>query len=107
MPQAGPQEEGDRVKTKTVSCSTVGGERAAVKRKSEHLVPEEEDESSEDESSEDPPAPRKVSKIGFSMSSPMGKKPIPISIKLGATVSVLHRDCLGRVKQSFIDYINP
>ncbi|TNN74498.1 PEST proteolytic signal-containing nuclear protein [Liparis tanakae] len=80
----GPQEEGDRVKTKTVSCSTVGGERAAVKRKSEHLVPEE-----EDESSEDPPAPslakRKVSKIGFSMSSAMGKKPNPISIKLGAT----------------------
>ncbi|XP_068455502.1 PEST proteolytic signal-containing nuclear protein [Clinocottus analis] len=76
----GPQEEGDRVKTKPVSCSTVGGEGTAAKRKSEHLAPEE-----EDESSEDPPAPRKVSKIGFSMSSPMGKKSIPISIKLGAT----------------------
>ncbi|XP_034416878.1 PEST proteolytic signal-containing nuclear protein-like isoform X1 [Cyclopterus lumpus] len=77
---AGPQEEGDRVKTKTVSCSTVGGEGTAVKRTSEHLAPEE-----EDDSSEDPPAPRKVSKIGFSMSSQMGKKPNPISIKLGAT----------------------
>ncbi|KAK9542971.1 hypothetical protein VZT92_000789 [Zoarces viviparus] len=76
----GPQEEEDRVNTKPVSCSTVGGEGTAVKRTSEHLAPED-----EDESSEDPPAPRKVSKIGFSMSSPMGKKSNPISIKLGAT----------------------
>ncbi|XP_031162341.1 PEST proteolytic signal-containing nuclear protein [Sander lucioperca] len=75
----GPQEEGDRVKTKPVSCSTVG-EGTAVKRTSQHLSPED-----EDESSADPPAPRKVSKIGFSMSSPMGKKSNPISIKLGAS----------------------
>ncbi|KAA8595857.1 hypothetical protein FQN60_011148, partial [Etheostoma spectabile] len=76
---AGPQEEGDRVKTKPVSCSTVG-EGTAVKRTSQHLTPED-----EDESSADPPAPRKLSKIGFSMSSPMGKKSNPISIKLGAS----------------------
>lgn len=81
LPQAGPQEEGGRVKTKPVSCSTVGG-GTKVKRKSQHLNPEDEDESS------DPPAPCKVSKIGFSMSSQMGKKSNPISIKLGATVSV-------------------
>ncbi|KAI9533099.1 hypothetical protein NQZ68_026652 [Dissostichus eleginoides] len=77
---AGPQEEGDRVKTKPVSCSSVGGEGAAVKRKSQQLIPED-----EDDSSEDLPAPPKVSKIGFSMSSPMAKKSNPISIKLGAT----------------------
>ncbi|XP_022623942.1 PEST proteolytic signal-containing nuclear protein isoform X1 [Seriola lalandi dorsalis] len=77
---AGPQEEGGRVKTKPVSSSTVGGEGTAVKRTSQHLTPED-----EDESSTDPPAPCKVSKIGFSMSSQMGKKSNPISIKLGAT----------------------
>ena len=71
------------MKTKPVSCSNVGGEGTAVKRTSQHLTPED-----EDESSEDPPAPRKVSKIGFSMSSPLAKKSNPISIKLGATVSV-------------------
>ncbi|XP_073321114.1 PEST proteolytic signal-containing nuclear protein-like [Pagrus major] len=76
----GPQEEEGRVKTKPVSCSNVGGEGTAVKRTSQHLTPED-----EDESSADPPAPRKVSKIGFSMSSPLGKKSNPISIKLGAT----------------------
>ncbi|XP_070823593.1 PEST proteolytic signal-containing nuclear protein-like [Chaetodon trifascialis] len=76
----GPQEEEGRVKTKPVSCSTVGGEGTAVKRTSQHLTPED-----EDESSADPPAPRKVSKIGFSMSSQIGKKSNPISIKLGAT----------------------
>ncbi|XP_035538287.1 PEST proteolytic signal-containing nuclear protein-like [Morone saxatilis] len=76
----GPQEEEDRVKTKPVSCSTVGGEGTAVKRTSQHLTAED-----EDESSTEPPAPCKVSKIGFSMSSPMGKKSNPISIKLGAT----------------------
>ncbi|KAK2920029.1 PEST proteolytic signal-containing nuclear protein-like isoform X2 [Channa argus] len=76
----GPQEEEGRVKTKPVSCSTVGGEGAAVKRSSEHLTAED-----EDESSSDPPAPCKVSKIGFSMSSRMGSKSNPISIKLGAT----------------------
>ncbi|XP_059212964.1 PEST proteolytic signal-containing nuclear protein [Centropristis striata] len=76
----GPQEEGDRVKTKPVSCSTDGGEGTAVKRSSQHLTPED-----DHESSEFPPAPRKVSKIGFSMSSPMGKKSNPISIKLGVT----------------------
>ncbi|XP_078801245.1 PEST proteolytic signal-containing nuclear protein isoform X1 [Oryzias latipes] len=77
---AGPQEEGDRVKTKPVSCSTVGGDGAAYKRTSQHLSAEE-----EDESSEDPPAPRKVSKLGFSMSSQAATKSNAISIKLGAT----------------------
>lgn len=71
------------MKTKPVSCSTVGGEGTAVKRTSQHLTPED-----EDESSADPPAPIKVSKIGFSMSSQLGKKSNPISIKLGASVSV-------------------
>lgn len=71
------------MKTKPVSCSTVGGEGTAVKRSSQHLTPED-----EDESTAGPPAPCKVSKIGFSMSSQMGKKSNPISIKLGATVSV-------------------
>ncbi|KAF7654766.1 hypothetical protein LDENG_00064820 [Lucifuga dentata] len=77
---AGPQEEGGRVKTKPVSCSTLGGGAAAVKRTSQHFTAE-----AEDESSADPPAPHKVSKIGFGMSSQMGKKANPISIKLGAT----------------------
>ncbi|XP_034434772.1 PEST proteolytic signal-containing nuclear protein-like isoform X2 [Hippoglossus hippoglossus] len=77
----GPQEEGGRVKTKPVSCSTAGGEGSAVKRTSQHLAPEEDD----DESSADPPAPCKVPKIGFSMQGKMGKKSIPISIKLGAS----------------------
>lgn len=79
MLQAGPQEEEGRVKTKPVSCSIVGREGTAVKRTSQHLSGDEE------ESSPDPSAPRKVSKIGFSMSSQMGKKSNPISIKLGAT----------------------
>lgn len=77
MPQAGPQEEGGRVKTKPVSCSTVG---TAVKRTSQHLSLGD-----EDEGSADPPAPMKVSKIGFNMSSQMGMKSNPITIKLGAT----------------------
>lgn len=77
----GPQEEEDRVKTKPVSCSTVGGEGTTVKRTSQHLTPEDEDESSASQ----PAPPIKVSKIGFSMSSQMGKKSNPISIKLGAT----------------------
>lgn len=76
----GPQEEEGRVKTKPVSCSTWGGEGTAVKRTSKHLTPEDEEESSGDR-----PAPCKVSKIGFSMSSQLGKKSNPISIKLGAT----------------------
>lgn len=67
------------MKTKPVSCSTAGGEGAAVKRTSMHLTSEEEDETS------DPPAPCKVSKIGFSMGSQTGKKSNPISIKLGAS----------------------
>ncbi|XP_003969702.1 PEST proteolytic signal-containing nuclear protein isoform X2 [Takifugu rubripes] len=78
----GPQEEEGRVKTKPVSCSTVGGEGPAVKRTSHHLTQEEDDE---DEAFEIPPAPCKISKIGLSMSSQMGKKSNPISIKLGAT----------------------
>lgn len=69
------------MKTKPVSCSIVGGEGTAVKRTSKHLTPED-----EDESSGSPPAPCKVSKIGFNMNSQMGKN--PISIKLGVTVSV-------------------
>ncbi|XP_061596828.1 PEST proteolytic signal-containing nuclear protein-like isoform X2 [Cololabis saira] len=76
----GPQEEGDRVKTKPVSCSTVGGEGTALKRKQQHLSPEV-----ENEASADPPAPRKLSKIGFGMKCPLPKKGNPISIKLGAT----------------------
>ncbi|XP_037552705.1 PEST proteolytic signal-containing nuclear protein [Nematolebias whitei] len=75
----GPQEEGDRVKTKPVSCSTVGGKGVPVKRTSQLLTPEDEDESS------DQPAPSKASKIGFSMSSKMTTKSNPISIKLGAS----------------------
>ncbi|XP_075903881.1 PEST proteolytic signal-containing nuclear protein isoform X3 [Nelusetta ayraudi] len=79
--RAGPQEEEGRVKTKPVSCSTVGGEgTAAVKRTSKHLMSED-----EAQSSGRPAAPCKVSKIGFNMSSQMGKKGNPISIKLGAT----------------------
>ncbi|XP_020493595.1 PEST proteolytic signal-containing nuclear protein [Labrus bergylta] len=76
----GPQEEEGRVKTKPVSCSTAGGEGNAVKRTSQHLTSED-----EDESSSGPPAPSKVSKIGFSMGSQMSKKSNPISIKLGAS----------------------
>ncbi|XP_008402690.1 PEST proteolytic signal-containing nuclear protein isoform X1 [Poecilia reticulata] len=64
------------------SCSpcTGGGDGTAVKRTSQHLNPEDEDESSADQ-----PAPCKTSKIGFSMGSKMAKKSNPISIKLGAT----------------------
>lgn len=83
MLQAGPQEEGDRVKTKPVSCSTVEVEGTALKRKSDQLQHDY-----EERTSADPPAPRKVSKIGFSMSNQIGKKSNAISIKLGATVSV-------------------
>lgn len=102
--QAGPQEEGDRVKTKPVSCSTVGGKGVPVKRTSQLLTLEDEDESS------DHPAPSKASKIGFSMSSKMAPKSNPISIKLGATVSVqlcqiktvcpkgLNRSCVNTLK---------
>lgn len=67
------------MKTKPVSCSTVGGGGSAVKRTFQHISPED-----EEDSSTDPPAPRKFSKIGFSMSSQMGKKSNAISIKLGA-----------------------
>ncbi|XP_075994615.1 PEST proteolytic signal-containing nuclear protein isoform X2 [Genypterus blacodes] len=83
---AGPQEEGGRVKTKPVSCSSVGG-AAAVKRTAKHLTaePDDDDDDNDSESSDDSPAPSKFTKIGFSMSSQMGKKSNPISIKLGAT----------------------
>ncbi|XP_020794540.1 PEST proteolytic signal-containing nuclear protein isoform X1 [Boleophthalmus pectinirostris] len=75
---AGSQEEGDRVKTKPVSCSTVG---TAAKRTSQHLS-----SSDEEEGSADPPVPPKVSKIGFNLSGQIGKKSNnPISIKLGAS----------------------
>lgn len=70
------------MKTKPVSCSIVGGKGVPVKRTSQLLTPEDEDESS------DQPAPSKASKIGFSMSSKMATKSNPISIKLGASVSV-------------------
>lgn len=73
------------MKTKPISCSTVGGEGTAFKRTSQHLTLEDDDK---DEAFENPPAPRKISKIGLGMSSQMGKKSNPISIKLGATVSV-------------------
>ncbi|XP_015808951.3 PEST proteolytic signal-containing nuclear protein isoform X1 [Nothobranchius furzeri] len=76
----GPQEEGDRVKTKPVSCSTMRGEGATVKRTSQHLTSEDEDSSSADQ-----PAPSKASKIGFSMSNKMAQKSNPITIKLGAS----------------------
>ncbi|XP_061670642.1 PEST proteolytic signal-containing nuclear protein-like [Syngnathoides biaculeatus] len=75
----GPLEEGGRVKTKPVSCSTVGGGASKLKRTSQHLSSED-----EDESPSDPPAPRKASKIGFGVSSQTAKKANPISIKLGA-----------------------
>lgn len=65
------------MKTKPVSCSTVG---TAAKRTSQHLS-----SSDEEEGSVDPPAPPKISKIGFNMSSQIGKKGNPITIKLGAT----------------------
>ncbi|CAL1603669.1 unnamed protein product [Knipowitschia caucasica] len=74
----GPLEEGDRVKTKPVSCSTVG---TAVKRTSQHLS-----SSDEEDNSAEPLAPPKVSKIGFNLSSPIVKKSNnPITIKLGAS----------------------
>ncbi|XP_054626643.1 PEST proteolytic signal-containing nuclear protein-like [Dunckerocampus dactyliophorus] len=76
----GPQEEGGRVKTKPVSCSTVDGGATTLKRTSQHLSSDD-----EDEAPLDPPAPRKASKIGFGLSTPSGKKSNPISIKLGAS----------------------
>lgn len=65
------------MKTKPVSCSTVG---TAAKRTSQHLS-----SGDEEEGSADPPAPPKVSKIGFNMTSQIGKKGNPITIKLGGT----------------------
>ncbi|XP_028299122.1 PEST proteolytic signal-containing nuclear protein isoform X2 [Gouania willdenowi] len=76
----GPLEEGGRVKTKPVSCSTVGGGGTAVKRTSQHLSSED-----EEETAAEPAAPRKLSKIGFNMSSQAAKKGNAISIKLGAS----------------------
>ncbi|KAM9861319.1 PEST proteolytic signal-containing nuclear protein isoform 2-T2 [Aulostomus maculatus] len=76
----GSQEEGGRVKTKPVSCSTLGGTASAVKRTSQHLSSDD-----EDESSTDPPAPSKISKIGSGMNSQKGIKSNTISIKLGAS----------------------
>lgn len=77
------------MKTKPVSCSTVGGEGTAVKRTSQHLTEDDD----EDEASEIPPAPFKITKIGLNMSSQMGKKSNPISIKLGANVSMCGSLC--------------
>lgn len=65
------------MKTKPVSCSTMG---TAAKRTSQHLS-----SGDEDEGSAEPPVPPKVSKIGFNMSSQIGKKGNPITIKLGGT----------------------
>ncbi|KAM4596689.1 PEST proteolytic signal-containing nuclear protein isoform 2-T2 [Fundulus diaphanus] len=77
----GPQQEEEgRVKTKPVSCSTGGGDGTAVKRTSQHLTPEDEDQVAADQ-----PAPCKTPKIGFSMGNKMANKSNPISIKLGAT----------------------
>lgn len=68
------------MKNKPVSSSTLGGAATAAKRTAQHLTPEV-----EDESSAGPPAPLKISKIGFDKSIQIGKKPNPISIKLGAS----------------------
>ncbi|XP_029936142.1 PEST proteolytic signal-containing nuclear protein isoform X2 [Myripristis murdjan] len=76
----GPEEEGGRVKNKPVSSSTEGEGATAAKRTAQHLTAEV-----EDESSTGPPAPPKVSKLGFDKISQLGKKANPISIKLGAT----------------------
>nr|XP_057945363.1 PEST proteolytic signal-containing nuclear protein-like [Doryrhamphus excisus] len=76
----GPQEEGGRVKTKPVSCSTVAGGATSLKRTSQHLASDD-----EDEAPGDPPAPRKATKIDFGLSSQSVKKSNPISIKLGAS----------------------
>lgn len=81
------------MKTKPVSCSTGGRDGTAVKRTSQHLTPEDEDQSSTDQ-----PAPCKTSKIGFSMGSKMAMKSNPISIKLGATVRVAENNiCANKV----------
>ena len=86
LPQAGPEEEGGRVKTKPVSSSTEEGAGTAGKRSAQQIASEDVDD--ESDSSNSPPAPRKISKIGFGLSSQMGKKSNPISIKLGVTVSL-------------------
>lgn len=70
------------MKNKPVSSSTVGEGATAAKRTAQHLTAED-----GDESSTGPPAPPKFSKLGFDKISQLGKKPNPISIKLGATVS--------------------
>lgn len=69
------------MKTKPVSSSTAGGGEAAVKRSA--LQVEEEDEELSTKA-----VPAKVPKIGFGLSSQMGKKGAAISIKLGASVSI-------------------
>ncbi|CAL8246488.1 unnamed protein product [Lota lota] len=76
---AGPETEGGRVKTKPVSSSTVGEGEAAVKRSALQIAPD----AGEELSSKDVPA--KVPKIGFGLSSQIGKKGNAISIKLGAS----------------------
>ncbi|XP_077569318.1 PEST proteolytic signal-containing nuclear protein isoform X1 [Stigmatopora nigra] len=81
---AGPLEEGGRVKTKPVSCSTTGRGASKLKRTSQHFSSEDEDETP----AESPPVPRKASKITFGLgSNAAGKKANPISIKLGASMS--------------------
>lgn len=66
------------MKTKPVSSSTVGGGEAAVKRSA--LQVEEEDQELSTKA-----VPAKVPKIGFGLSSQVGKKGAAISIKLGAS----------------------
>ncbi|KAK0134030.1 PEST proteolytic signal-containing nuclear protein [Merluccius polli] len=74
----GPETEGGRVKTKPVSSSTAGGGEAAGKRSALQIDADEEELASK-------AVPAKVSKIGFGLSSQMGKKGSAISIKLGAS----------------------
>ncbi|XP_056585595.1 PEST proteolytic signal-containing nuclear protein isoform X1 [Triplophysa dalaica] len=73
---AGPEEKGSSVKTKTVSSSTAAGDNLR-KRSACDVEPEDEAKSK--------PASSKMFKAGFSMKAQAAKKPIPISIKLGAS----------------------
>ncbi|NP_001313646.1 PEST proteolytic signal-containing nuclear protein isoform b [Danio rerio] len=69
---AGPEEKGSSVKTKTVSSSKASGD-SLRKRPAREIDPEDESKSTS--------APPKMFKSGFSMTA---KKPMAISIKLGA-----------------------
>ena len=82
------------MKTKPVSSSTGGGGVGGGKRSAQDDAP------SPGRSSTDQPAPPKVAKIGFGLISQPVKKPNPISIKLGASVSIIWREC---VDSGFLD----